>query len=113
MAKVHQQDHEDEDPPENPGPDLDNYHTEDLYPLKDSDIEALMEPQSSYSAKVAFSYHITKHSASSNASVVDRGASGGLAGADVHFLDSTGRIFSVTGIDDHELPGLDKVIVSP
>ena len=42
-------------------------------------------------------------------SVVDRGASGGLAGADVHVLERTGRKVSVTGIDDHELPGLDIV----
>ena len=29
IAKVHEQHHEDEDPPENTEPDLDNYHTED------------------------------------------------------------------------------------
>ena len=28
MAKVHEQDNEDEDPPENLEPDLDNYHAE-------------------------------------------------------------------------------------
>ena len=30
-----------------------------------------------------------------------------LAGADVHLLKTTGRKVLVTGIDDHELPGLD------
>ena len=39
-----------------------------------------------------------------------QGANGGLAGADVHVLERTGRKVSVTGIDDHELPGLDIVI---
>ena len=56
-------------------------------------------------------YHISKNSASSYVSLVDRGANGGLAGADVHVLERTGRIVSVTGIDDHELPGLDMVTV--
>ena len=36
-----------------------------------------------------------------------QGANGGLAGADVCVLERTGRKVSVTGIDDHELPGLD------
>ena len=35
---------------------------------------------------MAFSYHISKYSASSSGSLVDRGANGGLAGADVHVL---------------------------
>ena len=34
---------------------------------------------------------------------------GGLAGADVHVLERTSRKVSVSGIDDHELPGLDIV----
>ena len=54
-------------------------------------------------------YHISKHSASSHGSLVDRGVTGGLAGADVHVLERTGRKVSVTGIDDHELPALDIV----
>ena len=83
MAKVHKQDHEDEDPPENPEPDLDNYHTEDSYPMQDSEIEELIESHGSFSAKMAFSCHISKHSASPYGLLVDRGANGGLAGADV------------------------------
>ena len=50
-------------------------------------------------------YHISKHSAFSYGSLVDRGVNGGLAGADVHVLERTGRKVSVTDIDDHELPG--------
>ncbi len=41
--------------------------------------------------------------------MVDRGANGGLAGADVRVLERTGRSVTVTGIDNHELPGLDIV----
>ena len=37
------------------------------------------------------------------------GANGGLAGSDVRILERTGRTVSVTGIDNHELPGLDIV----
>ena len=58
---------------------------------------------------MASTYHISKHSASSYGSLVDRGANSGFAGGDVHVLERTGRKVSVTGIDDHELPGLDKV----
>ena len=33
MAKVHEQHHGDEDPPDNLEPVLDNYYTEDSYPM--------------------------------------------------------------------------------
>ena len=55
------------------------------------------------------SYHFSKHSASSYGSLVDRGVNGSLIGVDVHILERTGKKVSVTGIDDHELPGLDIV----
>ena len=58
---------------------------------------------------MASTYHISIHSASSHGSLVDRGANGGLAGADVCVLERTGRTVSVTGMDDHELPGSDIV----
>ena len=77
--------------------------------MQDSEIEESIDSHGGYSAKMAFSYHISKYSASSSGSLVDRGANGGLAGADVHVLRRTGRKVSVTGIDDHELPGLDIV----
>ena len=62
-----------------------------------------------YSAKMVSTYHISKHSDSSYGSSVDRGSNGGLAGAGVCVLERTGRKVSVTGIDDHDLPGLDIV----
>ena len=77
--------------------------------MQDSHIEDLLEKHGHYSAKMASTYHISNHSASSYGSLVDRGANGGLAGADVHNLQRTSRKVSVTGIDDHELPGLDIV----
>ena len=39
MAKVHKQDLGDEDPPDAPEPDLDNYYHDDSYTMQDSDIE--------------------------------------------------------------------------
>ena len=75
--------------------------------MQNSDTEELIELHGNCSAKMAFTYPISKYSASSYESLVDRGANGGLAGADVHVLERTGRNVSVIGIDDHELPGLD------
>ena len=77
--------------------------------MQDTDIEDLLQTHGHYSAKMASIYHIPKLSASSYGSLVDRGANGGLAGAGVHVQERTGRKVSVTGIDDHELPGLEIV----
>ena len=41
--------------------------------------------------------------------MVDRGANGGLAGSDVRILSRSSRRCTVTGIDSHELQGLDVV----
>ena len=40
--------------------------------MQDSDIEELIDLHGNYSAKLAFSYHISKYSASSFGSLVDR-----------------------------------------
>ena len=103
MSKVHKHDHGDEDPPKNPEPHLDNYHTKHSYPMPYSDIEDLIDSHGGYSAEMAFSCHISRHSASSFGYLVDMGDNGCLAGADIHILERTGRKVSVTGINDHEL----------
>ena len=95
--------------PDEPEPDLENHFPEDSYPMQDSDIDDLLETHTTYTVNMAFTYHISKHSASSYGSLLDSGVNGGLAGVDVHVLERTGRKVSVTGIDDHELPGLDIV----
>ena len=41
--------------------------------------------------------------------MVDRGANGGLAGSDVRILSRSSKKCTVTGIDSHELQGLDVV----
>ena len=109
MTKVHEQDHDEAETQNNPDPDIENHFPDDSYPMQDSDIEDLLETHGLYSANMASTYHISKHSASSYGSLGDRGANGGLAGADICVLERTGRKVSVTGIDGHELPGLDIV----
>ena len=45
----------------------------------------------------------------SNHHLIDRGANGGLAGADMRVLHTTPRKINIVGIDDHELTGLNVV----
>ena len=56
-----------------------------------------------------FTYHVAKASHAKHGSLVDRGANGGLAGSDVRILSRSSRKCTVTGIDSHELQGLDVV----
>ena len=45
----------------------------------------------------------------SNHHLIDRGANGGLAGADMRVLHTNHRKINIVGIDDHELTGLNVV----
>ena len=45
----------------------------------------------------------------SNHHLIDRGANGGLAGADMRVIHTTPRQINIVGIDDHELTGLNVV----
>ena len=56
-----------------------------------------------------FTYHIAQASQAKHGSLVDKGANGGLAGSDVRILSRSSRKCTVTGIDSHELQGLDVV----
>ena len=56
-----------------------------------------------------FTYHIAQASQAKHGSLVDRGANGELAGSDVRILSRSSRKCTVTGIDSHELQGLDVV----
>ena len=58
-------------------------------------------------------YHVAQASQAKHGSLVDRGANGGLAGSDVRILSRSSRKCTVTGIDSHELQGLDVVHVQP
>ena len=54
-----------------------------------------------------FTYHVAQVSQAKHGSSVDRGANGGLAGSDMRILSRSSRKCTVTGIDSHELQGLD------
>ena len=45
----------------------------------------------------------------SNHQLIDRGANGGLAGADMRVIHTTSRKINIVGIDDHKLTGLNVV----
>ena len=61
------------------------------------------------SIKNHFTYHIAQASQAKHGSLVDRGLNGGLPGSDVRILSRSSRKCTVTGIDIHELQGLDVV----
>ena len=56
-----------------------------------------------------FTYHIAQASQAKHGSLVHRGANGDLAGSDVRILSRSSRKCTVTGIDSHEIQGLDVV----
>ena len=56
-----------------------------------------------------FTNHIAQASQAKHGSLIDRGANGGLAGSDVRILSRSSRKCNVTGIESHELQGLDVV----
>ena len=98
-------------PPDSPvDPDLDNTEPCEAFIFDDSTLEHIMDTYCpSYSINKTHIYHVSKHSSNHYGSLIERGTNGGLAGSDVRILDRTGRTVSVTGIDNHELPGLDII----
>ena len=54
-------------------------------------------------------YHVAQANQAKHGSLFDRGANSGLAGSDVRVLSTSPRKCTVTGIDNHEIPGLDLV----
>ena len=54
-------------------------------------------------------YHVAHANQAKHGSLVDRGVNGGLAGSDVRVFITSSRKCTVTGIDNHEIPGLDLV----
>ena len=56
-----------------------------------------------------YTYKVTEHNSKPTAALVDRGANGGLAGADVRVLDCSDRRVNITGIDSHQVTGLEIV----
>ena len=69
--------------------------------------DSTMTPERSISHH--YTYHIAQASQAKHGSFLDRGANGGVAGSDVRILSRSSRKCTVTGIDSHELQGLDVV----
>ena len=61
------------------------------------------------SAHIHLLYDISQAKQAQHGSLVDRGANGGLAGSDVRVLSKSSRKCTVTGIDQHQINGLDIV----
>ena len=53
--------------------------------------------------------YIFQHANHTNNQLVDRGANGGLAGSDMRVIYKTHRKINISGIDNHEVTGLDVV----
>ena len=58
-------------------------------------------------------YHVAQAKQAQHGGLVGRGANGGLAGSDVRILSKSSRKCTVTGIDQHQINGLDIVQCAP
>ena len=61
------------------------------------------------SAHIDLFYHVAQAKQAQHGSLVDRGANGGLPDSDVRVLSTSSRKCTVTGIDQHQIKGLDIV----
>ena len=59
-----------------------------------------------------YTYHVPQASQAKHGSLVDRGVNGLLAGSDVRILSRSSRKCTNTGIDSHELQGLNRSLPS-
>ena len=94
------------------GQDISNHQFDQVinaYQTRHSTSPSSTSKTAKYKVNIHKTYRITQAHASSIASLIDRGANGGLAGADVRVLSRTLRKVSVTGIGEHEISGLDIV----
>ncbi|KAL7567222.1 hypothetical protein ACA910_021209 [Epithemia clementina (nom. ined.)] len=106
--------------PDSPSPvEEDHYDSEQepLSTINDDAINNMMQayqtrlsrstkPSRPHEIEMAVHYHVAHAQASHFGSLVDCGANGGLAGADVRVLSHSERKISVTGIGNHELSNL-------
>ncbi|KAL7563652.1 hypothetical protein ACA910_013388 [Epithemia clementina (nom. ined.)] len=109
--------------PDSAFPIEEDHHASDQEPLSHLNDDTITNMMQAYQTRLSRStkpsrpreikmvahYHVAHAQASRFGSLVDRGANGGLAGADVHILSCSNRKISVTGIGNHELSNLDIV----
>ena len=73
-----------------------------------SDITKVLSAKRSRQIQVC-KHYIFQHANHTNNQLVDRGANGGLAGSDMCVIYKTHRKINISGIDNHEVNGLDVV----
>ena len=73
-----------------------------------SDITKVLSAKRSRQIQVC-KHHIFQHANHTNNQLVDCGANGGLAGSDMRVIYKTHRKINISGIDNHEVNGLDVV----
>ena len=73
-----------------------------------SDITKVLSAKRSKQIQVC-KHYIFQHANHTNNQLVDRGANGGLAGSDMRVIYKTHRKINISGIDNHEVTGLDVV----
>ena len=81
-----------------------------IHPSDDdaSDITKVLSAKRSRQIQVC-KHYIFQHGNHTNNQLVDRGANGGLAGSDMRVIYKTHRKINISGIDNHEVNGLDVV----
>ena len=85
------------------------YHALQPYNFMTSPFSDVTPQQSINSVHTHLFYHVAEAKQAQHGSLVDRGANGGLAGSDVRILSRSSRKCTVTGIDQHQINGLDIV----
>ena len=73
-----------------------------------SDITKVLSAKRSRQIQVC-KHYIFQHANHTNNQLVDRGANGGLAGSEMRVIYKTHRKINISGIDNHEVNGLDVV----
>ena len=73
-----------------------------------SDITKVLSAKKSRQIQVCKRY-LFQHANHTNNQLVDHGANGGLAGSDMRVIHKTHRKINISGIDNHEVTGLDVV----
>ena len=73
-----------------------------------SDITKVLSAKRSRQIQVC-KHYIFQHANHTNNQLVDRGANGGLAGSDMRVIYKTHRKINISGIDNHDVNGLDVV----
>ena len=73
-----------------------------------SDITKVLSAKRSRQIQVC-KHYMFQHANHTNNQLVDRGANGGLAGSDMRVIYKTHRKINISGIDNHEVNGLDVV----